>query len=161
MERVAGLIRARRLEPGLELPELSVGPFTLTDFVRWAAYQENWLRIHYDRDYAKQHLGVHDCIQSGHYRTALLIRMITDWLGADGDLTRLTVRHTAPVFPGDSVRCGGLIRATSAITGGTTVELEIWAAKMGGQVASEGAAGVEIRLSGCASVEEVDQHDRS
>lgn len=148
MEHVARSIRAGTLEPGLELPELCLGPYTLTDFVRWAAYQENWLRIHYDRDYAKQQPGVHDCIQSGHYRTALMVRMITDWVGTFGKLTRLTAQHTAPVFPGDSIRCGGRIRTTTAITGGVTVELEIWAVKQGGQVASEGVAVVEISPSG-------------
>ncbi len=148
MERVADMMRTRRLEPGTELPELCVGAFTLTDFIRWAAYQENWLRIHYDRDYAKQHLGVQDCIQSGHYRAALMMRMITDWLGTDGELTRFAVRHMAPVFPGDSIRCGGRIRSTSAVTGSITVELEIWAMKQGGQLASEGAAAVEIRPGG-------------
>jgi acyl dehydratase len=148
MERAAGSIRARRFEPGVELPELHTGTLTLTDLVRWAAYQENWLRIHYDRDYAQRHLGVRDCVQSGHHRAALMLRTITDWLESDGHVTRFTVRHTAPVFPGDSLRCGGRIRTTEPAAGGVTVQLELWAVRQDGQVASEGTAVVMIHPSG-------------
>ncbi|MGH2372903.1 MAG: MaoC/PaaZ C-terminal domain-containing protein [bacterium] len=137
------------LEPGTTLPALHVGPFRLTDFVRWAAYQENWLRIHYDRTYARDHLHLMDCIQSGHFRTALIARMITDWLGDDGRLKRFAVRHTAPVSVGDLIRCEGRIRATPTRRAGeTTVDLDIWAVKQDSQLVSEGTAVVEIYAQG-------------
>lgn len=144
MDHTANLTHPVGLKPGTELPGLDVGPLTLADIVRWAAYQENWLRIHYDRAYATQHAGLADCIQSGHHRTALLTRMITDWVGASGHLARLEVRHTAPVFPGDAIRCRGLIRSATASGADTVVELEIWAVTSDARVASEGTAIVKI-----------------
>ncbi len=145
MDRVTGASRDLVLDPGTELPALHVEPFTLTDFVRWAAYQENWLRVHHDRAYASDHLHLADCIQSGHFRTALITRMITDWLGAGGRLKRFAVRHTAPVIVGDSIRCEGRIRATPTRRAGeTTVDLDICAVKQDGQLVSKGTAVVEI-----------------
>jgi acyl dehydratase len=144
MDRVVDLMPAVGLNPGTELPGLEVGPFTLTDFVRWAAYQENWLRIHYDRAYATQRVHGADCIQSGHHRTALLTRMITDWLGTRGRLVRLAVRHTAPVFPGDSIRCRGRIRSSTLGGGEMVVELDISAVTTDARLVSEGTAVVGI-----------------
>jgi acyl dehydratase len=144
MDRVVNLMPAVDLDPGTELPGLDVGPFTLTDFVRWAAYQENWLRIHYDRAYATQHARGTDCIQSGHHRTALLTRMITDWLGTRGRLVRLAVRHTGPVFPGDSIRCRGRIRSSTPGGGETVVDLDISAVTTDARLVSEGTASVRI-----------------
>ncbi len=144
MDHTADLTHPVGLKPGTEVPGLDVGPLTLADVVRWAAYQENWLRIHYDRAYATQQAGLADCIQSGHHRTALLTRMITDWVGTRGHLARLAVRHTAPVFAGDSIRCRGLIRTATISGAETVVELEIWAVTSDARVASEGTAIVKI-----------------
>lgn len=137
------------LKIGDELPVLVVGPFTLADFVRWAAYQENWLRMHYDKAYADRHAHLPNCLQSGHHRAALLARMITDWLGSEGRLRRFAVRHTAPVFLGDTVRCGGRVRGTSGTEDKRMlVELDIWAINQNAQVVSEGTAVTEVFASG-------------
>jgi acyl dehydratase len=144
VDRAAAPTRLAPLDPGTELPGLDVGPFTLSDFVRWAGYQENWLRIHYDRAYAAQRAGVSDCIQSGHHRTALLIRMITDWMGTRGHLVRIAVRHTAPVFPGDSIRCRGRIRNAAPADGQVLIELDVVATTADERLVSEGTAAVRV-----------------
>ncbi len=130
---------------GAALPAVEAGPLTLVDFVRWAAYQENWLRLHYDRAFAQER-GLRDCIQSGHHRTALLARMITDWLGPAGWLKRLAVRHGAPVYHGDTIRCEGRVRGSSTATAGgrVVVDLDVWAVTQDGRRASEGTATVEL-----------------
>jgi len=131
---------------GAEIPALDVGPLTLSDFVRWAGYQENWIRVHYDEAFAQEEMGLTGPIQSGHYRTALLARMVTDWLGSAGWMRRLAVRHTGPVQCGDVVRCEGRVRQVGA-TGDrvTAVEVEVWAVGRDGQRVSEGTAAVVVR----------------
>lgn len=131
---------------GTELPALEVGPLTLSDFVRWAGYQENWMRVHYDAVFAREHAGLAGPIQSGHYRTALLTRMVTDWVGSAGWMRRLAVRHTGPVGCGDVVRCEGRVRQVRAADDhATTVEVDIWAVGRDGQRVSEGTASLEVR----------------
>lgn len=134
------------LVPGAELPALQAGPFTLGDFVRWAGYQENWIRTHYDAAYARDEMGLAGPIQSGHHRTALLARMVTDWVGPSGWLRRLAVRHTGQVRCGDVVRCQGRVLRVRTVGGQTTeVEVEIWAVGANGRRVSEGSATVEVR----------------
>jgi acyl dehydratase len=133
---------------GTELPPLTVGPLTHLDLVRWAGYQENWLRIHYDAAHAGRSLGARDAVQSGHHRTALITRAITDWLGERGWVRRLSIRHAAPVFPGDTLTCGGRVRAVHGGPGGQrTIDLDVWAVVGPSRTASEGTAVVELAAS--------------
>lgn len=132
--------------PGAPLPAVEIGPLQLADFVRWAAYQENWFALHYDRAFA-QARGLRDCIQSGHHRTALIARMITDWLGPSGWLKRLAVRHRAPVFVGDTIRCEGRVRRADP-EGGRLVDLDVWVLTGDGRRTSEGTAAVELYPEG-------------
>jgi len=135
------------VEVGQEIPALDAGPFSLLDFVRWAAYQENWIRLHYDREYTVQHLGLPDVVQSGHHRTALIVRMLTDWLGSAGELRRLRIRHEAVVLPGDAIRCGGRITGLTQTPERMQVTLQVWAARQDGIAVSEGEAVVDVTLS--------------
>ena len=130
------------IAPGAPLPAVEIGPLELAHFVRWAAYQENWFALHYDRAFAQER-GLRDCIQSGHHRTALLARMITDWLGPSGWLKRLAVRHRAPIYVGETIRCEGRVRGAGP-EGGRTVDLDVWVVTVDGRHASEGTAAVEL-----------------
>ncbi|MDR7418895.1 MAG: CoA transferase [Armatimonadota bacterium] len=130
---------------GRALPALRAGPFTLTDFVRWAGYQENWLRIHYDETHAVGRARLAGPVQSGNHRTALLLRMLTDWLGSRGHVRRLSVRHVAPVHVGDAITCDGRIVATApGANGGLIVDLALRARLDDGRIASEGTGVVEV-----------------
>jgi acyl dehydratase len=150
----------RRLAPGTSLPALEVGPLTLTDLVRWAGYQENWLRIHYDHTHAQERAGLAGCVQSGHHRTALLARVVTDWLAGDGRLMRLRVRHVAPVGPGEVIRCEGVVRRVAGTPGDAlSVDVELRAVTQRGQRVSEGIATVAWWASASAPDDEAAPHE--
>lgn len=87
-----------------ELVSGEYGPLTIIDTVRWAGLQENTQQLHYDRDWVREHAGLRTFIASGAYRQALLMRMLTDWLGPRGMLRKLSVRHTHSTFEGDTMR---------------------------------------------------------
>ncbi|MBI2357672.1 MAG: hypothetical protein HYV04_01935 [Deltaproteobacteria bacterium] len=97
------------VEPGDSLPSREYGPLTVADTVRWAGLQENWQELHYDRDWVREHSGLRTFIASGAYRQALLMRMLTDWIGPRGMLRKLSVRHTHSTFEGDTMRFGGRV----------------------------------------------------
>lgn len=92
------------VQAGAELVSREYGPLTVIDTVRWAGLQENTQQLHYDRDWVREHAGLHTFIASGAYRQALLMRMLTDWLGPRGMLRKLSVRHTYSTFEGDTMR---------------------------------------------------------
>src|SRR5919198_6192109 len=102
------------LAVGDAIPARTFGPLTIVDTVRWAGLQENWQHLHYDRDHVRQHNGLPTFIASGAYRQALLMRLVTDWIGPRGMLCRLSVRHTHSTFEGDSMRFSGEVVEKSA-----------------------------------------------
>ncbi|HLN87707.1 MAG TPA: hypothetical protein VK200_14620, partial [Candidatus Limnocylindrales bacterium] len=61
-------------------------------------------QLHFDRDHVRQHNGLKTFIASGAYRQALLMRLLTDWIGPLGWLRKITVRHTHSTFEGDLMR---------------------------------------------------------
>ena len=91
------------------LPSREYGPLTIVDTVRWAGLQENWQHLHFDRDYVREHNGLRTFIASGAYRQALMIRTLTDWIGARGGLRKISLRHTFPTFEGDWMRYSGKV----------------------------------------------------
>lgn len=91
------------------IPGREHGPLTIVDTVRWAGLQENWQHLHYDRDHVREHNGLRTFIASGAYRQALLIRMLTDWIGPRGWLKKISVRHTYSTFEGDMMRFGAWV----------------------------------------------------
>ncbi|HEX2929840.1 MAG TPA: hypothetical protein VHV54_09020 [Candidatus Binatia bacterium] len=99
---------------GDSLPARDYGPLTIVDTVRWAGLQENTQHLHYDRDHVRQHNGLKTFIASGAYRQALLMRMLTDWIGPRGWLRKISVRHTYSTFEGDMMRFGGKITEKSS-----------------------------------------------
>ena len=92
------------IQVGDSLPRREHGPLTIIDTVRWAGLQENWQQLHYDREHVREHNGLPTFIASGAYRQALLIRMLTDWVGPRGWLKKIIVRHTYSTFEGDTMR---------------------------------------------------------
>src|SRR5258706_4443815 len=85
------------------IPPRDHGPLTIVDTVRWAGLQENCQHLHYDRDHVREHSCLRTFIASGAYRQALLIRMLTDWIGPHGWLRQITIRHTYSTFEVDSM----------------------------------------------------------
>lgn len=99
---------------GAEIPGREYGPLTIVDTVRWAGLQENWQHLHFDRDYVRNHNGLKTFIASGAYRQALLMRMLTDWIGPRGWLQKISIRHTYSTFEGDMMRFSAKIAAKSS-----------------------------------------------
>jgi len=110
---------------GTPLPTREHGPLTIVDTVRWAGLQENWQHLHFDRDHVRQHNGLRTFIASGAYRQALLMRLVTDWLGPRGQLRKLSLRHTYSTFEGDRMRFSGRVVAKSPDAAASWLEAEV------------------------------------
>lgn len=99
---------------GTEIATREYGPLTIVDTVRWAGLQENWQHLHFDRDHVREHNGLTTFIASGAYRQALLMRMLTDWIGPRGWLQKISIRHTYSTFEGDMMRFNAKVAAKSS-----------------------------------------------
>jgi acyl dehydratase len=101
------------------------GPLDIQETVRWAGVQENLEQIHWDREFCREHSGLRTFIASGSYRQALLVRMVTDWVGPDGTLVGLSVRHTYPTYEGDLMKFGATVVERSSEEANPTVTCEL------------------------------------
>src|SRR6476620_2694388 len=110
---------------GDAIPPREFRPLTIVDTVRWAGLQENWQHLHYDRDHVRQHNGLRTFIASGAYRQALLIRMLTDWIGPRGWLRKINVRHTHSTFEGDMMRFSGQVVEKSSDPSDSWITCEV------------------------------------
>jgi acyl dehydratase len=118
---------------GDAIPQREYGPLTIVDTVRWAGLQENWQHLHFDRDHVRQHNGLKTFIASGAYRQALLMRMLTDWLGPRGWLRKMSVRHTHSTFEGDLMRFSARITEKSTDLSDPWLICELTGANQEGQ----------------------------
>ena len=111
---------------GDTIPGREHGPLSVVDTVRWAGFQENWIaRLHYDRDQARKGGRIRSFLASGSYREALIARMITEWVGAEGRLRKFNIRQTAPTIEGDLMRFSGTVVEKSPAAGDPWLTCEI------------------------------------
>jgi acyl dehydratase len=99
---------------GDRIAGIGYGPLTIVDTVRWAGVQENSERVHWDREFAREHSKLPTFIASGAYRQSLLARTLTDWIGPRGKLRKLSLRHTAPTLEGDMIYYSAVISEKSS-----------------------------------------------
>jgi len=129
--------------------EARYGPLTIDDTVRWAASQEIWERLHFDREFAREHSGQRTFIASGAYRQAMLARAITDWLGPRGVLQKMSIRHTAPTFEGDLMQFIATCVAKSADAADPWIAADVTGTNQDGVTIVTGH--VVVRLAAAAS----------
>lgn len=97
-----------------------------------------WLlhRIHYDLPFTTEHEGHPNLLIHGPLQGNYMIQSIQWWLGPGAKLRRISYRHTAPAYLGDTLECGGTI--TEVTTDGFTAEL--WVRKLDGTITTSGHA---------------------
>jgi acyl dehydratase len=92
---------------GDELPELSKGPVTATQLVRYSGASGDFNPIHTVPDVAKS-VGLDGIIAHGMLIMAFAGQLLTDWAGA-GSVRQLKVRFSGMTTPGETVVCRGRI----------------------------------------------------
>ena len=90
------------IREGEELPPLQKD-VTLVQMVMYAAATWDFGRIHYDKDFV-QSRGVSQPFVDGQMLGAFLAQMVTDWVGQQGMLRKLSFQNSGMVFPGDRLR---------------------------------------------------------
>jgi acyl dehydratase len=92
---------------GDELPELSKGPVTATQLVRYSGASGDFNPIHTVPDVAKS-VGLDGIIAHGMLIMAFAGQLLTDWAGA-GSVRQFKVRFSGMTAPGETVVCRGRI----------------------------------------------------
>ena len=119
-------VRAR--VPGLFTPN----PLNVPDTVQ---------RLHWEKEWANQ-LGIPISYDYGAIREAILTNLVTNWMGDDGWLWKLSCQHRKFVYQGDTYWVKGRVKDKAMTVAGGEVRLEIWVQNQHGTVVSPGEATV-------------------
>ena len=129
-----------------EIPPLVKQP-TTRQLVMWAGASGDYFAIHYDKDFA-QSKGLPGVIVHGQLVAGFLGQLITDWIGDQGSLKKLTCNYRGMNFPNETITCQGKVNKKYIENGEHYIECNIWAQNARGEKTVTGKAIVTVPTRG-------------
>ena len=126
---------------GDDLPEISRGPITETQLVRYSGASGDFNPIHTVPRVA-QSVGLDGVIAHGMLTMAFAGQLLTEWAG-DGSVTKIKVRFSGMAAPGETVICRGKVGQKSVEDGKHILS---------GKLTVKGAEDGSLKLKGDFSV---------
>jgi hypothetical protein len=122
--------------------------------VQYAGASGDFNPLHYEEDFAKN-LGVGKPIVHGLLKRAWLVNLMTDWIGQDGKLKKLSCRYRGMDYPrkmkgfdephdGETWWCKGKVSKKFIENEAHLVECEIWVENSKGEKNTTGGAVVVL-----------------
>lgn len=130
------------VEEGAEVPTLEKNP-TTQQLVKYAGASGDYYQIHYDLNFAKAN-NLPDVILHGALKNAFLGQIVTDWMGEEGTLRKLSVQYRGMDVPGTPIYGKGVVKRKFTENGENLVECEIWLENHEGQKTTPGTAVVAL-----------------
>jgi hypothetical protein len=96
-------------------------------------------RLHWEQDWANK-LGIPIPYDYGGLRETFLVNLITNWMGDDAWLWKLSCQHRKFVYTGDTYWVKGAVIGKTQRDGSNEVELEVRVENQWGTVTSPGKA---------------------
>lgn len=135
-------IRWDDVSEGTEIGPVMRHPDT-QQLVKYAGASGDYYQIHYDKDFA-QGTGLEDVIIHGALKNAFLGSLVTDWMGPQGNLRRLSCQYRGMDIPGRPITARGLVTDKYEADGEYLVNCEIWLENEQGQRTTPGRATVSL-----------------
>ena len=156
---MAGPLYYEDVEVGTEVTPLAKIATTQM-LVLWAGASGDRNPLHYDDDFAKSQ-GVGAPIVHGALKRAWLGQLVTDWIGEQGELRKLSCRYRGMDYPrkmktmeepqeGETWWCKGKVSKKYEDGGEHFVECEIWLENGKGDKTTTGTAVVVLPTQGKA-----------
>lgn len=127
---------------GTELPPVVKQP-TTRQLAQYAGASGDYYEIHYDKDYAQGN-GLDGPILHGALKSAFLGQFLTDWMGPEGTLKRLTCQYRGMDFPGQPITAKGAVTRKYQEEGQYLVDCTIWLENPQGENTTPGTATVAL-----------------
>jgi len=134
------------VQEGTEVTTLEKLPTTRT-LVMWAGASGDFFELHYDKEFATGQ-GFQNVLVHGRLGAALLSQMLTDWIGDQGEVKRISVQYRGNAFPGEKFVCGGKVIKKYVEGGEHRVECEIWGENPAAKRVTLGTAVVALPSKG-------------
>ncbi len=118
--------------------------------VKWAGAVGDYSPLHYESDFARAH-GMVEPIIHGGLKRAWLGQLMTDWIGEQGELRKLSCQYRGMDYPrkmktvfephdGETWWCRGKVTRKYIEDGKHFVECDIWVENRKGEKTTPGAA---------------------
>jgi len=134
------------VQEGTEITPLEKIPTTRT-LVMYAGASGDFFELHYDKDFATG-MGFPNVIIHGRLGSAFITQMLTDWVGAQGQVRKFSVQYRGNAFPGQKFICKGKVTKKYVKNGEHCVECEVWGENPEGQKVTPGSAMVILPSKG-------------
>jgi acyl dehydratase len=131
---------------GSEITPLVKQP-TTRQLVMWAGAVGDYLPIHYDKDFA-QSRGLSGVIVHGQLVGAFLGQLMTDWIGEQGTLRKLSCSYKGMNYPGEVLTFRGKVTKKYVESEHYYVECSLWAENSKGEKTASGMAIVILHSRG-------------
>jgi len=115
--------------------------------VMWAGASGDYYPIHYDKDFA-QSKGLPGVIVHGQLIGCFLGQLMTDWMGEQGSLRKLTCSYKSVNFPGEALICKGKVNKKYIKDGEHYIECNLWVENTKGEKTISGKALVTLPARG-------------
>ena len=132
------------VKEGTYLPPLVKKP-TTRQLVKYAGASGDFHEIHYDKDFA-QNTGLSGVILHGALKNAFLGQLVTDWMGDQGFLKKLSCQYRGMDVPGDTLTCKGRVTRIYTDNGEHLVDCEIWLENGKGERTTKGSATIALPI---------------
>ena len=120
---------------------------TTRQLVMWAGASGDYNPIHYDKDFA-QSRGLPGVVVHGQLAGCFLGQMVTDWIGEQGRLRKLTLTYRGMNFPGETLICKGTVTKKYIEDGQHFVVCSLWTENPKGEKTVTGTAVVTLPSRG-------------
>ena len=130
------------IEVGSELPALVKYPTTM-QLVKFAGASGDYYQIHYDKDFAIAN-GLPGVIVHGWLALSFLGQMVTDWLGEEGVLLKLSGAYRDMNNVHEDIICNGRVTKKYEEDGKHLARVEFWAENPAGDKTVTGNAVVSL-----------------
>jgi len=139
---MASTVKYDGLEVGSRAPALAVTP-TLVQLFLFSAVTWNAHLIHYDDAYAESE-GYPAPVIHGPFQGALLGRLLTDWVGDAGTLSRLAYSHRGIAHLGDTITFRGEVVRKYEESGSRRIDVQLSVETQKGEVTTVGKATIDF-----------------
>jgi acyl dehydratase len=130
------------LNEGSTGPEVTIGPITRTDIVRYAGASGDFNPIHHDEEFAKA-AGMPSVFSHGLLTAGLVGQYLARWVGLT-HVKSFGVRFTGQVWPGDTLTLGGRVVAVNESENERLAQIELTATRQTGEVVVTGRAEARV-----------------
>ena len=130
------------IEVGTGIPALVKYPTTM-QLVKYAGASGDYYQIHYDKDFALAN-GLPGVIIHGWLTLSFLGQMLTDWLGEEGSLVKLSGSYRGINRVNEDIICNGKVTKKYVEESKHYARVEIWAENPQGEKTVTGSAVVML-----------------